>query len=202
MPGHCSEENDARFVKSPGKNAKLEVAGEGLAPDGGVLSRQTVLWEPPGTGQMLSHGTWAVRMELQAWEGRGIGPQFPVGIWKGRATIPSPGSPRQLQPGDPQRPGQARGQLLGPAARRTCFRSLVINAQPQLLPSMRIILTCLPWGFCQANKRPTEQRDKGRPLTTKEPFPHRPPKRFHARRHLPLKDHDLRSVAFSVYVGD
>lgn len=50
--------------------------------------------EPAGTGQMLSHGTRAVGMEFQGWEGLGKGPQCPVGIWKGRANAASPGSPQ------------------------------------------------------------------------------------------------------------
>lgn len=111
-----------RFVKSAGKNVKQEVAGEGLVPDGGVLSRHTVLGAPPGTGQMPSHGTWAFGMECQVWEGLGTGPPFPVGIWKGRDTIPSPGSRRQLQPGDLQWPVQARGLVINASLSRYCPR--------------------------------------------------------------------------------
>lgn len=50
------------FVKSLGENIKQEVAGEGLAPDGRVLCRQTVPRVLPDTGQMLSKswnmGSW------------------------------------------------------------------------------------------------------------------------------------------------
>ena len=58
--GFCSVSRLGGLVGS----IKQEVTREGPAPDGGVL-HQTVPGEPPGTGRMLSHGMWAVAMEIQ-----------------------------------------------------------------------------------------------------------------------------------------